>query len=231
MDVVESLMKTGFTRQEAVLYMTLCSEGELTGYEAAKIANIPRSNAYLALAGLVEKGGAYKIEGDTSKYAAVPAKELVFNLRKQLEQVYRYIEENIPERNQVNEPYLTVSGKKNIIDKLCYLITNASERIYISTSPKELEYVRSELEAARNRGLKVVVITSHEFIMDGVIIYRNEKKPGQIRLIADTSHVVTGEISDEGDSTCLYSKNRNLIDLIKDSLTNEIKLIKIQGIK
>lgn len=231
MDVVESLMKTGFTRHEAVLYMTLCSEGELTGYEAAKIANIPRSNAYLALAGLVEKGGAYKIEGDTSKYAAVPAKELVFNLRKQLEQVYRYIEENTPERNQVNEPYLTVSGKKNIIDKLCYLIAHASERIYISTSPKELEYVRSELEAARDRGLKVVVISSREFIMDGVIIYRNEKKPGQIRLIADTSYVVTGEINDEGDSTCLYSKNRNLIDLIKDSLTNEIKLIKILGIK
>lgn len=231
MDVVESLMKTGFTRHEAMLYMTLCSEGELTGYEAAKIASIPRSNAYLALAGLVEKGGAYKIEGDTSKYAAVPAKELIFNIRKQLEQVYRYIEENIPARAQVNEPYLTVSGKKNVIDKLCYLITHAAERIYISTSPRELEYIRHELEAARDRGLKVVIISSPEFVMDGVIIYKNEKKPGQIRLIADTEHVVTGELGDEGESTCLYSKNRNLIDLIKDSLTNEIKLIKIQDMK
>ncbi len=54
MDLVDSLMKAGFTRHEAVLYLTLSREGELTGYEAAKISNIPRSNAYLALAGLVE---------------------------------------------------------------------------------------------------------------------------------------------------------------------------------
>ncbi len=221
-------MKAGFTRHEAVLYITLCSEGELTGYEAAKIANIPRSNAYLALAGLVEKGGAFRIDGDSSKYSAVPAKELVFNIRKQLEQVYRHIEENVPARTQTSEPYLTVTGKRNVINKICHIITHSTERIYISTSPKELEYVRKELEAARDRGLKVVVITSPGFQIDGVVIYRSEK-PGQIRLIADTAHVLTGEISDTGESTCLYSKNRNLIQLIKDSLTNEIKLIQMQN--
>lgn len=231
MDIVDSLMKAGFTRHEAVLYVTLCSEGELTGYEAAKIANIPRSNAYLALAGLVEKGGAFRIDGDSSKYAAVPASELIFNIRKQLEQVYRHIEENIPARTQASEPYYTVTGKKNVINKISHIITHSTERIYISTSPKELEYVREELEAARDRGLKIVIITSSGFQIDGVVIYRNEKKAGQIRLIADTEHVLTGEISDLGESACLYSRNHNLIQLIKDSLTNEIKLIQIQNVQ
>lgn len=231
MDVVDSLMKAGFTRHEAVLYITLCSEGELTGYEAAKIASIPRSNAYLALAGLVEKGGAFRIDGDSSKYAAVPASELIFNIRKQLEQVYNHIEENIPARTQASEPYLTVTGKKNVINKMSYIIAHSTERVYISTSPKELEHVRQELEAARDRGLKVVVITSSEFHIDGVVKYASEKKAGQIQLIADTAHVLTGEICDVGESACLYSKNRNLIQVVKDSLTNEIKLIQIQGQK
>lgn len=199
MDVVDSLMKAGFTRHEAVLYITLCSEGELTGYEAAKIASIPRSNAYLALAGLVDKGGAFRIDGDTSKYAAVPASELVFNIRKQLEQVYRHIEENIPARNETSEPYLTVTGKKNVIDKMSYLISHSNERVYISTSPKELEYVRQELEAVRDRGLKVVLITAPEFKLDGVVKYTSNKKEGQIRLIVDTAHVLTGEIRDSGE--------------------------------
>ena len=229
MDIVECLMKAGFTKHEAILYITLCREGELTGYEAAKVTSIPRSNAYLGLAGLADKGGALRIDGDVSKYAAVPAKELVFNLRNSLDEIYGYIEENIPVREEVKEPYFTITGKRNVINKMNYIINHALERIYISTSPGELEYVEKEISHARDRGLKVVVITTPGFTFDGIVVYHNEKQPGQVRLIADTAHVLTGEIDESGESTCLYSKNRNLIQLIKDSLTNEIKLIQIKN--
>lgn len=229
MDMVECLMKAGFTRHEAMLYLTLCREGELTGYEAAKISNIPRSNAYLALAGLVEKGGALRIDGDSSKYAAVPATELVFNLRKSLEDVYRFIEENAPVRKAESDPYYTIAGRQNVINKMNHMISHAMKRIYISTSHKELGYVAKELSDARDRGLKVVVISAPGFSLDGAVIYHNEKQPGQIRLIVDSAHVLTGEISETGESNCLYSKSRNLIQLIKDSLTNEIKLIQIKN--
>ncbi len=225
MDIVECLMKAGFTKHEAMLYIALCQEGELTGYEAAKTSGIPRSNAYLALAGLVDKGGAFRIDGDPSKYAAVPTEELVFNLRKDLEQVYQYITQNAPAREASSEPYFTITGRENIVNKMSYLISHANERIYISTSPTELEFVSGELADARDRGLKVVIITSREFELEGVTVYRNDKQPGQIRLIADTAHVLTGELKGTGESACLYSKNRNLIQLIKESLTNEIKLI------
>jgi sugar-specific transcriptional regulator TrmB len=229
MDIVECLMKAGFTRHEAMLYIALCQEGELTGYEAAKTSGIPRSNAYLALAGLVDKGGALRIDGDSSKYAAVPAEELVFNLRKDVEQVYQYIAKNAPVREASNEPYFTITGRENIINKMSYLISHARERIYISTSPAELEFVSGELAIAKDKGLKVVIITAQGFVLEGVTIYRNNKQPGQIRLIADTAHVLTGELKGTGESTCLYSKNRNLIQLIRESLTNEIKLIKINS--
>lgn len=229
MDLVECLMKAGFTRHEAMLYLTLCREGELTGYEAAKISNIPRSNAYLGLAGLVEKGAALRIEGDSSKYAAVPAGELVFNLRNGLEEVYKLIEENSPVREAAREPYYTISGRQNVINKMNHMISHASERIYISTSEAELSHVARELANARDRGLKVVVISAPGFSMDGVVIYRNEKQPGQIRLIVDSAHALTGEINGTGESNCLYSKSRNLIQLIKDSLKNEIRLIQIKN--
>ncbi|MCX8129154.1 MAG: TrmB family transcriptional regulator [Clostridia bacterium] len=227
MDIIECLIKTGFTRHESILYLALCKEGELTGYEAAKISGIPRSNAYLALSGLVEKGGACRIESESVKYIAVPAKELVFNMRAQLNQVFDYIERNTPVRDLPKEPYITVEGKSHIINKMRYVIKEATERIYLSMSPTELECVRDEIVEACGRGLKIVVITSSGFSMDDVVLYRNEKQPGQIRLIADSAHVITGEIGDDNSSACLYSKNKNLIQLIKDSLTNEIKLIQL----
>ena len=56
MDNVERLMEFGLTRHEASLYILLTLEGSLNGYEAAKQSGISRSNAYNALAGLVDKG-------------------------------------------------------------------------------------------------------------------------------------------------------------------------------
>ncbi len=57
--VIEYLSEFGLTRQEAVIYQNLSKNGMQTGYEVAKQTGISRSNAYNALAGLVEKGAAY----------------------------------------------------------------------------------------------------------------------------------------------------------------------------
>lgn len=228
MDILDSLMKSGFTKHESVLYITLCKEGELSGYEAAKISGLPRSNAYLALAGLVDKGGAFRIDADTVKYVAVPIKELIFNLRRQLNDALDFIEKNVPIKETPKDPYITIKGKSNIINKIKYTINTASERIYISISETDIEYFKKDISEACDKGLKVVIISSPDFKFEGAIVYHNVKQVGQIRLITDTSNVITGEIMGEDDSTCLYSRNKNLIQLIKDSLTNEIKLIEIQ---
>ena len=75
MDNVERLMEFGLTRHEASLYILLTLEGSLNGYEAAKQSGISRSNAYNALAGLVDKGAAYIQEEDTVRYTPVAIEE------------------------------------------------------------------------------------------------------------------------------------------------------------
>lgn len=228
MDLIEALSKIGFTRHEATLYITLCQEGELTGYEAAKISGLPRSNVYLALAGLVEKGGAYICEGEAARYTPVPIEELVANTRRQIDEVLDYLEKQIPKKKTSAEPYVTITGKTQIVNKMKNIIDQAKERIYLSFASGELELVINELEAAVVRGLKVVIITTEPFKIDGAIIHYIHKQPGQIRLISDSANVLTGEIGEQTEPACLYSRNKNLIDLIKNSLTNEIKLVELQ---
>ena len=53
------------------------------------------------------------------------------------------------------------------------------------------------------------------------------KGDDQIRLIVDSVKVLTGRISDGEDSTCLFSLNRNLVDVFKEMLKNEITLIQL----
>jgi HTH-type transcriptional regulator, sugar sensing transcriptional regulator len=229
LDIIEALMKVGFSKHEAMLYFTLCEEGELSGYEASKITGITRSNAYLALADLAYKGGVHKIDGDSAKYIAVDANELIQNMRREYSEIYEFILKNIPGRKSVTEPYVTIAGKTNIVNKMKNIVEQASERLYVSLAFSELKYINEEISFAAKRGLKVVVITSDAYNEEGVLVYKSNKLPGQIRIIADSTQVLTGELCEQGDSTCLYSKNKNLIELIKDSLTNEIKLIQIRA--
>ena len=229
MNLIEALMQAGFTKHESTLYITLCREGVLSGYEASKLTGIPRSNAYLGLAGLMEKGGANKIVGDTSKYAAVQPTELIRNLKRQFEEVIGVIERESPELKGNDEAFITVSGRTQIINKMKNLIADATQRVYISASGEQLRMVMEEIIAARDRGLKVVVITSNFEPLEGIICFKTQKQSDSIRLITDSAHVLTGQLSHSNISTCIYTINNNMVELIKDSLTNEMKLISLKN--
>ncbi len=226
MDIIDALMQSGFTRHESILYITLCREGELTGYEASKISGIPRSNAYLGLAGLSDKGGAYRINGETAKYTAVAPDELIQNLNRRFAQIIKVIKDEIPQVNHHGDSFVTISGSQQILDKMKNLIGQANQRVYISIAREQLEYVMEELNEAKKRGLKVVIITSERVELDGMVCYTSNKQFGSVRLITDTENVLTGQLYGSNPSS-LFSRNKNMVELIKDSLTNEIKLINI----
>jgi sugar-specific transcriptional regulator TrmB len=229
MDLLDCLVETGLTRQEARLFVLLCSEGELTGYEAAKLSGMSRSNAYLALAGLTDKGGAVCIDGEVRRYAAVPVAEFCQNKRRRLDEVLAVIRDQMPAARQLVEPFLTIKGRDNIRDKMHNLIRQARYRVYLSLAAEEAADVADDLAVLRDRGLKVVLITSRPFFLPGITLYYADKKPGQIRLIADSEGVLTGEISETGESSCLFSHHQALVTLFKEALINEIQVIKMTG--
>jgi HTH-type transcriptional regulator, sugar sensing transcriptional regulator len=229
MNLIEYLIKTGLTRHESELYIALCREGELTGYEAAKFTGIARANAYQALAGLVDKGGAYIIDGTVPHYTAVPAEEYCKNIIAYMNEITEKIMHDCPQPRTKSEPYVTISGIKNIADKMKNIVNNAKERVYVSATEKELSFLKEELVQAAGRGLKVVAIIPEKADLNGVVVHNIKRQSGQVRLIADSSHVLTGNISGSDEDTCLYSKNKPLVELIKDSLKNEIRLSEIEG--
>ena len=72
-----------------------------------------------------------------------------------------------------------------------------------------------------------MAITSRPFALPGITLYYADKQPGQIRLIADSEWVLTGEISESGESSCLFSRHQALVTLFKEALINEIQIIKM----
>lgn len=229
MELIEGLTHFNLTKQEATLYVLLLKEGYLTGYEAAKQTGISRSNTYTALAGLVDKGAAYVLEeGKVTRYTPVPPEEFCSNKIDRLKEIKDKVLNQLPALKNDAEGYITIKGELEIINKLRNTVRQAEARIYVSANRRVMELLRKELMDALARGLKVVIISDKKFTLPEAICYGTDKQTEQIRLIADSQTVVTGDLEDEENSTCLYSCKRNLVDLFKEALQNEIKLIQIK---
>jgi len=223
---IERLILFGLTRQEANIYLTLYAQGELTGYEAAKLTGISRSNAYAALAGLVDKGAAYVIEGTVTKYIHVAIEEFCENVIKKLSSTKREIIDSMPSKKISSEGYITISGEANIINKLKNLLESAQERVYLSLSKRIVKIIIEDLNRLVKDGVKVVLITDEAVGIPGIKVYVADKSDGQIRIIIDSKNVLTGEMREE-NSSCLYSSEKNLVDVFKEALRNEMKLIEL----
>lgn len=227
MELIQLMTQLNLTRQEATIYVALLTEGDLTGYEAAKVTGISRSNTYNSLSTLVEKGGAFVMEGQPVKYSPVSLEEFCDNQIRRLVQTKAQIIKLAPEKRQEAEGYITIKGETQIMNKARHMIVEAKERVYLSASDQILETIGSDIQEAIMRGIKMVLITNPPFILEGATVYHGKKNHHQIGLIADSNNVLTGDIEEGENSTCLYSRKKNLVDLFKESMKNEIRLIEI----
>lgn len=230
MDLIEVLKKFGFTGQEALLYITLLKHGEITGYEAARINGISRSNAYSALSKLVEKGAIIKSNDNVKKYMAISKQDLIQTLKRSSQESLDFLYQNLPEKKSSLTPYFTVTGKKNILNKLHNIIDLAQKRIYISIHSHELKSIKENIQTCIKRGIKTAIISDVDPEIPGVIYYSKVNDPGFIKIIADTARIFTCDLSQEVKNG-LYSEEQHLVKIMRESILNEIELHKISAKK
>lgn len=231
--VLDKLGMFGLTRQEAAIYLCLYRNGELTGYEVAKHTGISRSNVYSGLSGLADKGAAYLIEGNSSKYVAVPIETFCENKIRGLNREKKYLTENIPAMREKEVGYITITGSRNIYDKMIDMIKEAEKRIYFSASLAVIEEFKEEFLKVLDKRIKLVFITDgipeEKAFVNDAVCYAGAPRGNNIRMIIDSEYALTGEVTGKKDDTCLYTGQENFIKVFKEALRNEIRLIELTG--
>lgn len=227
--LIDYLVAFGLTGQEALVYLELFRSGKSTGYEVSKATGISRSNAYKALEGLTDKGAAWVREGAAKKYAAVGIEEFCRNKIRYLTERKEYLVEHMPTEKEDTEGYITIRSDENISAKMENMLEKAKQRVYLSMTQSLLERMKPELEALADRKIKVVIITDKPFSLPGATVYRTRNKRNQIGIITDSSFVLTGELGKGKESTCLYSGQINFVQVFKDSMKNEIRLLELEA--
>lgn len=107
------------------------------------------------------------------------------------------------------------------------MLAHVKYRVYISMPVEFLEKCREDINRLIESDKKVVLLVSESVEFPGAIIYITDKKEPQIRLIVDSEYVLTGDMTGSASDSCLYCGQKNFVNVFKESLKNEIKLIEL----
>lgn len=227
MDFNHILQKLGFTPIEATIFITLCKNGSLTGYEVAKLSGISRSNVYAALYSLQEKGKCQVSEGEPTKYIAISKEELLLSTEREMKQTLNEIREYFPTAIEIHEPYVTIKGYENVINKIKNSILLCKSHLYLLCSSTSAELFKEELITISKYCRITIICETDFFLSPNIIIYNRHKDPIGFHMIIDTQSVITGDLAIE-HAQCLSSKNASLVRLMRESFVTELDMIALK---
>ena len=140
-DLIEKLKEIGFNTYEAKVYVALLKKYPATGYEVAKLANIPQSRTYDTLKVLEEKNVVAPTNTKPVSYTPIKPKQLLTSYQKKMNSTLNYLEKHLPEvKEDYIEPVITVNGKQNIYNKILEVIQNAKREIYMEVWSQDSKF-------------------------------------------------------------------------------------------
>lgn len=120
----------GFTPTESLVYEVLIRGGPGTGYAIARSAGLARANAYSALEGLVQKGGALVEEGRPKRYRPEPPATLVSRIIDSQGQALETLSAVLAEISVPPSPTLVeLSSARGALQLLSHEIARAQHRV------------------------------------------------------------------------------------------------------
>lgn len=158
--IVGKLIKIGFNRLEAEVYVTLLRESPLTGYRIAQILNKAAANTYKALESLEKRGAVVAEETPTVKqYAAIPVTDYLDQLESGFRNDRKFLEESLKDINY------SLSGDKifmlqtfdQVLEKCSKMLENAWYSVIVDAFPPMLAKISHMLEKAAENGVNIIV--------------------------------------------------------------------------
>lgn len=174
MNIIESLQQMGFTEYEAKAYIALLKNSKATGYEVSKLSGIPRAKIYQTLDSLTRKGAAsfINIDGKTL-YIATSYEVILSEYEDKVNIIVSGLKVELDKINSTRsiEEINILTDYTGILEKAKHICKNAKRRIYISVFPEELDFLSSEINNAKERGVEVFTLVygqGKEVINDAV---------------------------------------------------------------
>ena len=238
-DVIESLKEIGLNSYEAKVYVALLKKYPSTGYEISKLADIPQSRAYDTLKALENAQIVMSSNTKPVTYTPIRPKELTKRYKRKITSTLDYLEKKLPNvKEDYTEPILTVSGSDEIREKVIEIIKHAKKELYLEIWSQDFKYIENALLNGYNRGLDIKIVGYDNFdCMFGTVFKHSGAREIEhsigARMIfaaADNSEGLFGKVESKkhDNVTCIWTKNEDIVFLIKEFIVHDMYLIDIE---
>jgi sugar-specific transcriptional regulator TrmB len=168
----QTLVRAGFTLNQAKLYLTLVKMGRLNARATAKHSKVPRQAVYRVLDELLEMGFVEKIVDLPCEFEAIPIQSVLLSLLNQkaeeyaeIEKIARTLSKN-PRRGSfhVKDPvFCIIPGRERLIQKIKTLQDDARTSVdLVTTASRLMQAINHLLENYKKtlkRGVKYRIVT------------------------------------------------------------------------
>ncbi len=236
--LISELLELGLTEYEAKIYLALLRENPATAYELGKSSGVPTSKIYEVLNKLIEKGVTSIVdEGKTKRYCPVDPEEFLDKHKSRTDKII----DNL--RNRL----VTLKGEKELsfiwniheyeylIDKAKRMIDGATMSILISAWKEEFALIEERVRDALEKKVDVAIVhfgfpesklgQMYRHPIEDTIYY--EKGGRGFVIVADSTMVLMGTISEGNRVEGAWSTNKGFVTLAEDYIKHDVYIMKI----
>ena len=226
MNNYEFLEKLGFSSNEAKVYGTLIKHKVLNGYEIAKLSGVARSLVYEVINRLVAKGAVIRIDGEPNFYKPIEYQDLIRSIKEENEKNIACAERELQQLATENadvDYVMNIVGEEKYVAKAKELIDSAQAEISLSIWRESFEVLRSNIENAISRGVKVYIFTFESISVAGATVYSyNINDVSTLFPYRRTTIIIDGGeclVGEEGDrNVYVHTRNHSVVSLATDEI-------------
>lgn len=235
--IAQKMTELGFTQYEAKAYICLLQNFPATRYEISKKSGVPRSAIYDVIHRLEAFGAVNAISEKPEKYVPLPPDRFADLLEKRYVSKLNDFFENVQELqvNMESENLWNITGYPNMILKAKEMISNARAEIYLSTWDREIQELLPELQAAADRGVKVVLFSFTTNVNIGYVFSYglDEEALGKIWdhkiiLVTDQEELLMGEANLKFPRKVAWTRNKAIVMIAANHIILDITLFSLR---
>jgi predicted transcriptional regulator len=155
----------GFNQVEATVYLALLRGSSQTGYKIASSVGKSRSNVYQALKTLEQKGVIVQLQanGNNKQFRAVPIEQVL----EQKENDFQVKKEMISaafshlQQDEEDDQIYSLNTVSQVYAEAIKMVNKTKEIIFVDAGILQLSKIKSALEEATTRGVKVILLDSN----------------------------------------------------------------------
>ncbi|MFS0557744.1 TrmB family transcriptional regulator [Brevibacillus sp. 179-C9.3 HS] len=235
--LIDDLMKIGFSQNESKAYLSLLRQSPVTGYELSKQSGVPRSMIYQTINKLIAHGAIHEVRSEPVTYTPIPPKEFIGRLREAKNQVFDSLEDNLESLQQPPEVNVIrhIREREQVLQQMITLLSKSRHEVWLSIWDSEIEAIAPYSRKALDSGVRLYSLLFHcEQTSDfGKTFYHNpstaviEEQRMKQRLtivVSDDEEVIIAGFSKEVVPFALHTQDPMLILLAKEYIRHDMMM-------